>query len=593
MVALDILITFLVLIVATILFVTEFIPVSITALGAAAVLMVTGVVSMEDGFSGFSNEATITVLSMLVIAAAVNRSGLVLLLAHKVLDIAAGSRLRFLVLLMVFAGATSAFLANTPIVAMLIPLVITVSARLHASASRFLIPMAFATTLGGMVTLVGTSTNILASSIADDLGFGPFAFFQFAKVGVPVTIIGVLYLTFVGQRILPERHRADKVEEHYNLKEYVSELLIKPESPLVGQRVDSSNLKKRYDIDFLRIVRAGQIIDQPLHHEVLQAGDVVLVRVSRDEILKIREDQGVDLRQEVTYALPGDAKGQKLAELIVAPGAWLAGSTLANVRFRGRYDAVVLAVRKRERYFVRRLSTITLDAGDALLVAGTKEAVDQLKGDLSFIVTEEMEPSQYRWSKIPIVLAIFLAVILASAFELLPIGVAALSGVVLLVVTGCLQMDELQKAIPWHLIFLLAGLIPLGVALSKTGAATLVAESLAEWIRDWPPLAVLTAVYAVTLLLTELMSNNASVAIMIPFGVEIATALNLNPYPFILAATFGASLAFMSPIGYQTYLMVYGPGEYKFMDFFRVGAPLNIICMITSVYLLNLYWPVT
>lgn len=593
MVALDILITFLVLILATILFVTELVPVSITALGAAAVLMVTGVVSMEDGFSGFSNEATITVLSMLVIAAAVNRSGLVLLLAHKVLDIASGRPMRFLVLLMVFAVITSAFLANTPIVAMLIPLVITVSTRLHASASRFLIPMAFATTLGGMITLVGTSTNILASSISDDLNFGAFTFFQLAKVGVPVAIIGILYLTFIGHRFLPERHRADKVEEHYNLKEYVSELLIKPESPLIGQRVEECNLKKRYDIDFLRIVRQGAVIDQPLHHAVLQAGDIVLVRVSRDEILKIREDQGVDLRQEVTYALPGDVSNQKLAELIVAPGAWLQGSTLANVRFRGRYDAVVLAVRKRERYLFRRLSTITLDAGDALLVAGTKQAIDQLKGDLSFIVTEEMEPSQYRWSKIPIVLGIFLAVILASAFALLPIGVAALSGVVLLVVTGCLQMDELQKAIPWHLIFLLAGLIPLGIALSKTGAATLVAEYVAAWVDRWPPLAVLAAVYAITLLLTELMSNNASVAIMIPFGVEIATALSLNPYPFILAATVGASLAFMSPIGYQTYLMVYGPGEYKFMDFFRVGAPLNIICMIASVYLLNLYWPLS
>ena len=245
------------------------------------------------------------------------------------------------------------------------------------------------------------------------------------------------------------------------------------------------------------------------------------------------------------------------------------------------------------RAFSRRLSSIRLEPGDALLVAGPARTINQLKSDLNFIVTDEMAPSQYRRSKIPIVLAVFLAVIVLSATAILPLAVAALAGVIALVVTGCLHIDELQQAIPWHLIFLLAGLIPLGIALQRSGTAALVADYATVFIDAWPPIAILAAVYAVTLLLTEIMSNNASVAIMIPLAVELAVRLGLDPYPFILACTFGASLAFMAPIGYQTYLMVYGPGEYKFADFFRVGAPLNIICMVASLYLLNLYWPVS
>lgn len=593
MVEIPILITFAVLIAAIVLFVLERVPPSVTSLGAAAVLMITGVVTVQEGLSGFSNEATITVLGMLVLAAAVNRTGLILTLAHKVLDVAAGSPRRFLLLLIAFAAGASAFLANTPIVAMMIPLVITVAARLNASPSRFLMPMAYATTLGGMITVIGTSTTILASSISERMGFGHFGFFEFTPVGLAVTAAGGAYLFVVAPRLLPERHPAKAMEARFDLKSYLCEILLRENSPLIGQRVEESNLKVRYDIDFLRIVRGDRTIEQPLIGVVLQAGDVVQVRASRDEILKIRDDQGIDILQEVTQWLPAQGSDLRLAELVVAPGSILEGSTLSRERFRGRYDAVVLAVRKREHAFLRRLSTLRLEAGDTLLISAGRGALDRLKMDLNFIVTDERESSQFRRDKLPIVVAIFLAVILAASLEFLPIAVAAVAGVVLLVVTGSLHVEELQDAVPWHLVFLLAGLIPLGIALEKTGAAALVALGLERLVGNWPPMAVLAFVYATTLLLTEVMSNNASVAIMIPLGVELARALALAPYPFLLAATFAASLAFMAPIGYQTYLMVYGPGEYRFMDFIRVGGPLNLLCMAVALVMIQVLWPLT
>ncbi len=576
---------------AFILFATEVIPPDVTALAAAAALMVTGVLTPEQGLSGFSSEATITVMAMFILAAGIQRAGLVNTLAHWVLDMAKGSVGKFTLLMLGVAGVVSGFINNTPVVAIMVPLVITVASQLKRSPSKFLIPLSFAAILGGTMTLIGTSTNILASDISQQLGYGTFSMFMFTKVGFPLLLVGGLYLFLVAPHLLPERHEITEVTERFKLRDYVCEIVLEPGSALVGQTVQESDLKQRFDVDVIRVFRGDTVIDQPLVGLEFQEHDVLLIRASRDELLKIRDSEGVAILPEVTHGLPGEEGDTVLVEAIIAPGAFIEGATLRESGFRQRFNAVVLGVKKRERIFLRRLQNLRLEHGDTLLLSGERATIDALKRNPDFIIAEELEITKFRRRKIPLVLAILVAVVGTAALNIFPISVAALTGVVIMVFTGCLRVNELHESIRWDIVFLLAGVIPLGIALEETGAAALLAEFLVQQAGGLPPVAILSMFFALTLILTQIISNNASVALMLPIAVDSAEVLGLNELTFILACTFAASMGFLSPIGYQTNLMVYGPGEYKFTDFMKVGLPLSIIVGAVCIWLLTIYWP--
>ena len=591
MLPLPILITLIVVLVAIVLFITELIPPAITAISAACVLMLTEVVTPEQGMSGFANEATITVLCMLILAEAIQRTGIVVTWSAWLVRAAGGSKRRLLAIILVFSGVVSAFTNNTPQVAIMVPLVITVAASLATSPSRYLMPMAFATTLGGMLTLVGTSTNVLASSVSEDLGYGAFSMFEFTKAASVVFLVGGLYLYFVAPRLLPDR--GGSVAQGFNLKEYLCEVTVPGGSPLIGKTIADVALFDPKEVEPVRLLRQDFNLERPPPSTILQAGDVLLLRGGRQHVIRIHQSKEVQLLPEVTHWVPAKESGLEVVEAVIPPGSPLAGATLKGFRFRGRFDAIVLAIRKRERLFANPLATTRLEPGDSLLVSGTPAAITALRSDAELVVAQDISHDVPRVHHVATVLGIFVGVMTVATMDLVPIHVAALAGVALVVITGGLRLDELQKAVRWDILFLLAGLIPVGVALQTTGAAGMAADWTAGVVIDWPPIAVLAMVYFIAMLLTEIMSNNACVALMLPVSANLAVVLGYNPFTFILAVTFGASLAFMTPLGYQTYLMVYGPGGYRFSDFVRVGAPLNLICMVTAVAMLAWLWPLT
>lgn len=584
------LITLLVVLLAFLLLVTEFIPPAITAIGAACLLMLTGVLTPQQGLSGFANEATITVLCMLILAAAIERTGILTHWSKHLVALESRRKGVLLAVIVLFCAVVSAFTNNTTLVALMVPLLVTMAKTLQKPASRYLMPMAFATTLGGMLTLIGTSTNILASSISADLGYGAFGMFEFTRASLFVVLVGAAYLILVAPRLL-RAHQGGTVAEGFNLKEYLCEVVVAAGSPLLGKALSEVTLFDPKDVEVLRIVRGDLHLETPPASTILEEGDVLLVRGSRQHIIKLHQSPEVQLLPEVVHWLPSKASGLEVVETVIPPGSPLAGATLAGFRFRGRFDAVVLAVRKRERLFANPIATMRLEPGDALLVSGTPAAIVAMRTNAELVVAQDISAEVDRVHHVAPVLGIFLGVVLVATFDLVSLPVAALSGVALVVLVGGLRLDELQRAVRWDILFLLAGLIPVGLALQETGAAALAAEWLAGVIGDWPPLAALAVVYLAAMSLTELMSNNATVALLLPVSASLGVQLGLNPFTFILAVVFGSSLAFMTPMGYQTYLMVYGPGGYRFSDFIKVGAPLNLLCMVTSVLALAYFWP--
>jgi di/tricarboxylate transporter len=585
------LITLLVVVVAFLLLVTELIPPAITAIGAACLLMLTGVLTAEQGLSGFANEATITVLCMLILAAAVERTGVLASWSRHLVDLEGRRKGLLLVVIVLFSGVVSAFTNNTTLVAIMVPLLVTMSKGVGQPASRYLMPMAFATTIGGLLTLIGTSTNILASSISSDLGYGAFGMFEFTKAAMVVFVVGGLYLYFVAPRLLPDR--GSSVAGGFNLKEYLCEVTVPGGSPLVGKAIADVALFDPKEVEPVRLLRAEFNLERPPPSTVLQAGDVLLLRGGRQHVIRIHQSKEVQLLPEVTHWVPAKDSGLEVVEAVIPPGSPLAGATLKGFRFRGRFDAIVLDIRKRERLFANPLATTRLEPGDSLLVSGTPAAIAALRSDAELVVAQDVSHEVARVHHVPTVLGIFIGVMAVATMDLVPLHVAALAGVALVVITGGLRLDELQRAVRWDILFLLAGLIPVGVALQTTGAAAMAADWVAGVVVGWPAVAVLAMVYFVAMLLTEIMSNSACVALMLPVSANLAEVLGYNPFTFILAVAFGASLAFMTPLGYQTYLMVYGPGGYRFSDFMRVGAPLNLLCMVTAVGMLAWLWPLT
>lgn len=582
---------------ALVCFVAEWLPVDLTAIVVAVVLMLLGLVTPEEGISGFGNSATITVMAMFILSAGIGRTGVIQEVRDFLMRWGGKQVSRQIFVMGMIVGPITAFINNTAVVAVFLPIVEDWGKKQGISPSKLLIPLSYATVMGGMLTVIGTSTNVLASGLSAQLGYGEFGLFEFTRLGVIVFIIGIIYLSLIAPRLLPSRRAPSGgwMNEDYGLKEYVSEVVVSPQSSLIGQTLRSSSIQRKFDIDVLEIIRDGSHFPQPLADKSLKAGDVLLVRGSKDDLLKIKDERGLEIFPEVKFGQEAietelSSGEEGIAEVLILSNSRLNGSTLKELRFRQRYNATVLAIRRGQELIRSRLGKEPLRFGDLLLVQGPRESIVGLQTTRELLVLEQRDIETQRREKAGVAIAIILGVILLAALNVTPILVSALAGVVLMVITGCLKPGELYGAVRWDIIFLLAGLIPLGIAMTKSGTTKWISEQLLAVGGDLSGYWLLLLFYIATTILTEILSNNASVVLMIPIAVEMAKSLSLNPIAFMFAVTFAASNSYMTPIGYQTNTMVYGPGGYRFLDFTRVGAPLSLtLALVTPLLIIKFY----
>jgi di/tricarboxylate transporter len=571
------------------LFASERFPVDLVALMILAGLLLTGLVTPTEGISGFSNEAVITVGAMFILSAGLQKTGSLSFFGRRLVRWGR-HEIILLLLVMLTVGGISAFINNTAAVAVFLPLVLVVCSRRKILASRLLIPMSYASQFGGVCTLIGTSTNLLVSSIAARSGVGAFSMFEFGRFGVILLATGVVYFLLLGRWLLPAR-RGDRLTETYQLGEYITELRVLPGSPLINQTIVQSKFGQLHDATVLEILREKRKIWSP-SDEPLLAGDVLLVRGKIKDLMDLKETEKLEIEPEFKLR---DESLQKedllLVEALVAPRSRLIDHTLAELDFRRRYNAIVLAIQQRHQTIHEKLNQARLSLGDSLLLQAPKEEINRLRRNENFIVLEQLEEPSMRRNKVPVALGIIAAVIALAASGLMPIMVTALIGCIVMVLSRCLTLEEAYAAVDWKVIFLLAGILPLGIAMENTGAAKLLADTSINLVGDLGPVAILAVLYLLTAILTECMSNNATAVLMAPIAISTAQALNVDPKPFLMAICFAASTSFATPVGYQTNTMVYHPGGYRFRDFMKVGIPLNIIFWVLAVYFIPRIWP--
>jgi di/tricarboxylate transporter len=583
-----------VLILALMSFIAAWLPVDITAISITVVLMILGLVTPDEGISGFSNSATITVMAMFILSDGIQRTGVISIVRDFLMDWGGKKPSQQIFVMGGIVGLITAFINNTAVVAVFIPIVEDWCSKRNISVSKLLIPLSYSTVLGGTITLLGSSTNIVASGISQKLGYGGFSLFQFTVLGLITFAIGLIYLSIFAPKLLPDRKPAtsDLVSQDYGLKDYVSEVIIKPQSSLIGQTIRSSEIQRKFDLAVLEIIRNDSHFPPPIADKLLAGGDILLVRGRREDLLKIRDERGIDILPDLDFGQKSLAETELtsqeegVAEVLILSNAKIIGSSLKDLRFRQRYNATVLAIRRGEELIRERMGKIPLRFGDLLLVQGPKESLLGLQTSSDLLVIEKQNIESLRRNKAWFALAILFGVVVIAAFDWMPILVTSLAGVILMILTGCLKPGEIYSAVRWDIIFLLAGLFPLGIAMENSGTTQWIADNLVIFGGHFDGYWVLVFFYITTSLITEILSNNAAVILMIPVAVKVATTLSLNPIAFMFAVTFAASNSYLTPIGYQTNTMVYGPGGYKFFDFTRVGLPLNLILTVLTPLLI-------
>lgn len=573
---------------AVALFVSEKLSVDIVAILALSALVLLGVVGPDVAISGFANEATITVAAMFVLSAGLQRTGALKALGQLF------ARIRwpwaFGLVVMVTVAAISAFVNNTAAVAVFLPLVLAATASNGLPPSKFLIPLSYAAQMGGVCTLVGTSTNLLVNSLAKDLGQPGFSLFEFTPLGVACSVAGIVYLMTAGRWLLPERQAAG-ITETYELGKYITELRVMPGSPLIGQSVAGGKLAETFGVYVLELERGDEEIWSP-RSEILREGDVLLARGDWSRLSELKDQMKLGIEPE--FKLRDEQfrdADQALVEVMVAPNSRFAGETLRELDFRWHYNATVLAIHRRGEVLREKLREVTLDVGDVLLLLAPRDELPSLRRNPNVVVVTEREEESASRRRAPLALLIMAAVIVVSGLGWMPIVISALIGCVAMVVTRCLEPEEAYEAVDWRIIVLLAGVLPLGIALQQSGAAEVLADNTIGRMGGLDPVLVLAVVYLLALVLSELMSNAAAAVLLVPIAVSAANGMGISPTPLLVAVTFAASTSFSTPVGYQTNTMVYSIGGYKFTDFMKVGIPLNLIFWVIGIVMIPVIWP--
>jgi di/tricarboxylate transporter len=582
---------------AVVLFVSEKLRVDVVAMMVLAALVLTGLVTVEEAFSGFASPAVITVWSVFIVSGGLTRSGVADLIARLVISLAGRSQLRLTVLIMLAVGGMSAFMNNIGAVAILLPAVMRVARETDIAPSKLLIPLAWASLMGGNMTMIGTPPNILASSILESYGsIESFRFFDFAPMGIVVLGAGVLYMVLVGRHLLPKRMPGGELGDSYPVQEYLTEVRVEEGSPLVGQTVREADLENRHGLNVIHIhlcCQEGETVSAMTDHR-LQAGDELHLEATADAILAAGQTLGLmpvaDRRIQPWEPEPQRAAFE-LAEVVLSPASGLRGKTLRQVDFRSRFGLAVLAIRHQGETLFARLGDVPLEFGDSLLIQGAVDKINLLRRERDFLLLDMPPLEMRRTRKAPLAIAILLGVLAVVTAGLLHVSAAMFIGALLMVLSGTLSMDEAYHSIEWKSVFLIAGMLPLGLAMENTGTARLLADQIVGLVGGWGPLAVMMGIFVLTGLLTEVMSNAAATVLAVPIAIDAAVGLGADPHAFVMAIVIAASTSFLMPIGHQVNVLVFGPGGYRFSDYTRVGVWLNMVLLILTALILPLIWP--
>ncbi len=573
------------------MFVWNKIRIDIVAMCVLVALFVLDLIEPEQVLYGLANQATVTVASMFVISAGLVRTGLVEWAARHLDRLAGKTELRLMIILSLTAAILSAFILNAAIVAIFIPVSMVLAKSRKIASSRILIPLSFASQFGGVCTLVGTSTNLIVNSIAVEKGLEPFGFFDFLPLGLAMVGAGTVYLAAVGHWLLPVRKGEEEQIDRYRLADYLAELQVDEKSPLIGKTWEESKITTETKVELANLLRGTRAVTRP-NRTRIKAGDILLLHGNVEEIMQVESKYGLKLLKDSKIK---DEKlsshDVKLSEVLIPPRSNLVGRTLQSAMFFRQHRLTVLAIQRRGRILRERLTDIKLNENDTVLLQGHKDDIAYIMGSPNLIVTNELTDLYLRKDRVVMALIVLLAVVVLTTLNVMPVMLAGILGAVALVVTQCLTIEEAYHAIDWKIIFLLTGVLPLGLAIENSGATLWLSSHVLQTLAGHGPVMLLAMFYLITAVFTEAMSNNAAAAILAPIAFTTAASCNIDPRPLLVAITFAASTSFATPIGYKTNTMVYAPGGYRFSDFTRIGVPLNLIFWGISVLLIPLIWP--
>jgi len=600
----EVVFVFALLAAAVLSFVREKIPADLTSLSvfallaaAAALFPSSNLPPISSLLEVFSNPAPLTIAAMFVLSSALERCGVITSLTAWLQKTTRFGYRRFLLLLIIPVALVSAFINNTPVVVILLPVVLGLARNLRVPASKLLIPLSYASIFGGTCTLMGTSTNILGSSLLSGEGYEPFGMFEFTAVALPIAFVGTAYLVLLGKWILPDRETLGSLIPEEARREYIAEAFVRGDSPLIGKKVKETKILNLTGSRLVEIIRMGTPVPGNLNETTLRGGDRVVLACRPSGIAEAREFEGFILTAEKDADLePIGARQASIVEAMVAPNSPSAGRTIEDINLRQRFRTLILAVHRDGKNLREDLRSTVIRPGDTLLLLGPDEALDALRksGDL-LLLDQPPVPADTRRRKAPIAIGVLTGVVVLATLNLTPISVATILGVAVIFLTGCLKPEEGYRSIEWKILILIYGMLGLGEAMQTTGASSLIAglaggtvESLVP--PEWQPIVLLIAVYAISSIFTEFLSNNATVVLMVPLSITLALSAGLDPRPFAITCCIGSSASFSTPIGYQTNTLIYGVGAYRFTDFIKVGLPLNIIYGIGTVLLVPLFW---
>jgi di/tricarboxylate transporter len=588
---------------AIVSFIWERISADLTSLTVFGILLFVSMLTKSDALPTleatlgvFGNSAPLTIAGMFIVSAALERTGAIDLITGYLRKLVKLPYRGFMFIMILGVAGVSAFVNNTPVVIVLMPVILSLSREMGVASSKLLIPLSYASIFGGTCTLLGTSTNLLASGILLDAGHAPIGMFELASVGLPILAFGSIYLVLFGNKLLPHRETLTSILSDEERKEFITEAFIRAGSDLHGKTAKEGELLK-HGIRLLEIVRHGIAVPGDPRDHQLQYGDRLVLACRPSGVAEAHSMKGITIQTELAEGLETIVTDEgALVEGVVSPHASIAGSTLGEINFRQRFRMVVVAVHRKGTNQRERLSNLRLQAGDTLLMMGSTASIDSLANSDEIIILDRPRvPARSLRIKMPIAIATTIGIVAMATLNLVPIVSAVCLGVAIILLTGCMKAKDAYASVEWSILVIIFGMLALGQAMDSTGASLLIAENMTGLVGQFAPahlqnVIMLALIYVITSTFTEFLSNNAAVALMVPIALGIAVTLGVDPRPFVVASCIAASASFATPIGYQTNTYVYGVGGYRFFDFTKVGLPLNLICFIVTVTVVPIFW---